>query len=157
MAVRPLRFTCETRIAMSATEICERIARVESWPEFGGYGVIPGIASAHYEHRAEGMVGSRIRVRNRDGSTHREEIHEWSPRTRVEMQMREFSQPLQSLATHFVEEWIFSERSPGTLVQRTFTLHPRSHLTWPPLLVVSLLLKRAVARHVQQMRAMSES
>lgn len=141
---------------MAAAQICARIARVELWPEFEGYGILPGIEAASYERRTAEMTGSRIAVRNRDGSTHVEEITEWSPGVRVTMRMQEFSPPLRSLADHFVEQWDFTEDSSGTRIRRSFSLYPRSALTRVPLWLISRLLQRAVARHLRQMQSSAD-
>lgn len=142
---------------MAPADISARIARVELWPEFAGYGPIPGIESAHYEKHAEGMIGARIRVKNRDGSTHVEEITEWSPERRIVMTMHSFSPPLQKLADRFVEEWDFTRATDRTAVRRSFTLYPRSPLARPLLSVISKLLRRAISRHLDQMRLAAEA
>ena len=53
------------------------------------------------------IVGTRIRVTNRDGSTHVEEIVVWQPDQKIELQMSEFSAPLSHLATSIDERWMF--------------------------------------------------
>ena len=138
---------------MPPAQICQQIARVESWREFSGYGPLPGIASAQYEHRTDDMKGSRIRVQNSDGSGHVEEITEWNPDERVVLQLKEFSPPLNSLADRFVEEWEFTPAPAGTQVQRTFSLYPLNAVTRVPLWVISLLLRRAIARHLNEMKS----
>lgn len=46
------------------------------------YGPLPGIREAEFEAKTAEIVGTRIRVTNRDGSTHVEEIVEWEPTRR---------------------------------------------------------------------------
>jgi hypothetical protein len=99
------------------------------------------------------MTGSRIRVRNRDGSEHVEEITEWNPEGRIVLQLREFSPPLSTLCDRFGEEWEFTPHPDGTQVRRTFSLYPRSTVARVPLWAISLLLRRAVARHLRQMKS----
>jgi hypothetical protein len=99
------------------------------------------------------MTGSRIRVRNRDGSEHVEEITEWNPGERVVLQLREFSPPLSTFADRFIEEWDFTPGLDGTQVRRTFSLYPRSAVARVSLWAISLLLRRAMARHLRQMKA----
>ena len=100
-----------------------------------------------------GQTGlSRIRVTNTDGSSHIEEIMEWQPNHRLRLQMKEFSPPLSRLATRFEESWAFVRIGSATRVTRTFELHPQSALTRPVLWLISLLLRRAIARHLRQMR-----
>ena len=98
-------------------------------------------------------VGSRIRVTNTDGSSHLEEIVEWEPDHRIRLAMKEFSAPLSRLATGFEETWEFQRIDGGTVVTRSFRLHARSALARLPLWVISFFLKRAIARHLREMRA----
>ena len=98
-----------------------------------------------------GIVGSRIRVINTDGSTHVEEIVQWQPE-RIEMHMKEFSTPLSRLASGIEETWDFKRIDNTTRVTRSFKLHAKSALTRPVLWLISILLKKAIARHLRQMR-----
>jgi len=66
--------------------------------------------------------------------------------------MRGFSPPLSRLATGFDETWGFASDGRETRVARSFAIHPRSRLTRPPLWLISLLLRKAIARHLRQMR-----
>lgn len=127
------------------------ITDLSRWPEFSGYGPLPGIAGAAYESRTDDMVGSRIRVTNADGSSHVEAIIRWVPGGAVAMKMHDFTPPLSRLATHFIEEWAFEPRGAGTLVTRRFELYPRSAATRPFLWLISLLFRRAIARHLKEM------
>jgi len=153
MGAEPITFSCRELLTASPAQICQQIARVESWREFHGYGPLPGIASAQYERRTPGMKGSRIRVRNRDGSGHVEEITEWNPEERIVMQLQEFSSPLGTFADRFVEEWEFTPGPDGTQVRRKFSLYPVSAVARVPLWAISLLLRRAIARHLRQMKS----
>jgi len=157
MGARPIRFSCCEVLPVSPAQVCQQIARVESWCEFRGYGPLPGIESAQYERRTPGMKGSRIRVRNRDGSEHVEEITEWNPRECVVLQLQEFSSPLSTFSDRFVEEWELRPGPDGTQVRRTFSLYPLSRVARVPLWVISLLLRRAVAEHLRQMKSSSAS
>ena len=74
--------------------LTDAIADVSQWPTFQGYGPIPGIAEAVYEHRTDEMVDSRIRCTNTNGSTHTEVIYEWEPGERIVMVLQDFSPPL---------------------------------------------------------------
>jgi len=66
--------------------------------------------------------------------------------------MTGFSAPLPRLATEFQESWSFERAGTATRVTRSFELHPKSAVTRPALWLISLLLRRAVARHLRQMR-----
>jgi hypothetical protein len=77
--VKPITFTCREILPLAPEEIAEQILDLTKWPEFRGYGPIPGIRSAEYETKTPNVVGSRIRVSNLDGSSHVEEIVEYRP------------------------------------------------------------------------------
>jgi len=122
------------------------------WPDFHGYGPIPGIKVAEFDVQTPNIVGTRIRVMNLDGSNHVEEIVEWQPDHRIQLEMKEFSPPLSRLATGFEETWEFTRTSNGTHVVRSFRLCPKSLLGRLALRVISFFLKRAIARHLREMR-----
>jgi hypothetical protein len=65
---------------------------------------------------------------------------------------QEFSAPLARLATWFEETWDFERSDNATKVTRSFNLHSKSALTRPLLWVISIFLKKAIARHLAQMR-----
>jgi hypothetical protein len=71
------------QLALTPEEIAGRILDVSNWHSFRGYGPVPGVKSAVFESRAPGVVGSRVRVTNTDGSGHVEEIVEWRPGERI--------------------------------------------------------------------------
>ena len=116
------------------------------------YAPIPGIKSAEFETRTPNVVGSRIRVTNLDGSTHVEEIVEWQPDRRLQLQMGNFSKPLSRLATAFVETWEFERVGNETKVARSFELNAKSMLTKLVLWFISFFLKRAIARHLTKIK-----
>lgn len=152
MKGNPIRFTCEATLTQTPEEIASQILDLSKWPEFNGYGPLPGIKQAEFETKTAEIVGTRIRVTNRDGSTHVEEIVEWKPTRRLRLHMHKFSPPLSRLATSFDETWEFEQESDRTHVVRSFEMHPKSALTRPLLWLISFLLKRAIARHLEQMR-----
>lgn len=92
--MKSITFACKKTLPLAPEEIANQILDVEKWPEFQGYGPIPGIKTAEFEIRTANIVGSRIRVTNLDGSTHVEEIVEWQPDQRLQHQMQDFSPPL---------------------------------------------------------------
>lgn len=155
--MQPIRFACEQTIGLSPEQVVERILDLANWTDFQGYGVLPGIQRAEVEVRTPEIVGTRIRVTNSDGSSHVEEIVEWQSDRRLTLHMQEFSPPLCRLATRFDETWLFEPRHQETKVTRAFQLHARSALTWPLLWAISFLLKKAIARHLRQMRVGSEA
>ena len=127
------------------------ILDLSKWPEFQGYGPLPGIKSAEFEVRTPDVVGTRIRVGNTDGSSHVEEITDWQPNRQLTLQLREFSPPLSRLATHMDETWEFERMGNQTQVVRSFEIHAKSAVTRPAIWLISLMLRRAVARHLQQL------
>jgi hypothetical protein len=154
--LKPITFACQETLGMLPEQIARQILDISQWSSFQGYVVLPGISNAEFEIRTPEIVGSRVRVTNTDGSSHVEEIVEWEPDRRVRLNMREFSPPLSRLATGFEETWEFSRIGRGTRVVRSFELHATSRVTRPLLWVISILLKKAIARHLRQMRYSSD-
>lgn len=151
--MKPITFTCRETLALAPADIAVQILDLAKWPEFTGYGPLPGIQSAEFEVRTPEIVGTRIKVTNTDGSSHVEEIIEWQPDARLVLHMADFSTPLSRLATRFEEEWVFERAGDATHVARTFRLYPKSVLTYPAVWLISLLLRRGVARHLRQIKA----
>ena len=151
--MKPITFACEETLPFAPDDIARQILDLAKWPEFQGYGPIPGIKEAECELQTPGIVGTRIRVTNTDGSSHVEEIVQWEPDSRLRLRMHEFSAPLTRLATEFMETWEFQPVGNETKVTRSFELHPKSIAAWPLLWVISFLLQRAIARHLQQMKS----
>jgi len=149
-AMKDPGFRCTRRIPATPAEIRAAIADVERWPEFRGFGPLPGIEKAEYRERTADTVGSVIRVRNRDGSGHTERILEWTD-DRVVMELGEFTAPLDRFAERFVETWSFAPDGASTRVERGLRLVPRGVLGRPFLFLISFLLKRAIARHLDDM------
>ena len=150
--MNPITFTCEETLPLAPEDIARQILDLTKWPEFQGYWPIPGIKVAEFDVQTPGIIGSRIRVTNLDGSSHVEEIVEWQPDQRIRLHMKEFSTPLSRLATGFEETWEFKGTELGTHVTRSFHLHAKSFPTRLLLKVISFFLKRAIARHLREMR-----
>ena len=155
--MKPITFSCEETLGLPPGRIAEQILDLTRWPDFRGYGVLPGIRAAEFEARTPEVVGTRIRVTNTDGSSHVEEVVEWQPDRRLRLRMGEFSPPLSRLAAGFDETWEFEVTGEATRVVRSFELQPRSVATRPLLWLISLPLKRAIARHLRQMRGAAVS
>jgi hypothetical protein len=150
--MKPITFTCEETLPLAPEAIAQQILDLTKWPEFHGNGPIPGIKVAEFEVQTLGIVGSRIRVTNGDGSSHVEEIVEWQPNHRIRLTMKEYSTPLSRLATEFEETWEFKHTGNETHVTRSFRLHAKSILARLVLWVMSFFLKRAIVRHLLEMR-----
>lgn len=150
--MKPITFSCETTLSQKPEKIASQILDLSQWPNFNGYGPLPGIDRAEFETKTAEIVGTRIRVANRDGSTHVEEIVEWEPTRRLLLHMHDFSPPVSRLATSFNETWEFQPSGEDTKVVRSFELYPKSALTKPLLWLISFLLRRAIARHLTTMQ-----
>ena len=150
--MKPITFSCEEILPFAPDDIAPQILDLTKWPDFHGYGPIPGIKVAEFEVKTPGIVGSRIRVINTDGSTHVEEIVQRLPDQRIEMHMKEFSTPLSRLATGIEETWDLKRLDNATRVTRSFKMHAKSALTRSILWLISILLKKAIARHLREMR-----
>jgi hypothetical protein len=91
ISVKPIAFSCKKTLDLAPEEIAGKILDVTEWPNFKGFGPIPGIKVAEFEVRMQEIVGSRIRVINVDGSKHVEEIIEWQPNRLIRLHMKNFS------------------------------------------------------------------
>lgn len=151
----PIRFVCRETLPFPPEAIAAQILQLENWPSFAGYGPLPGIISAQFERQTPEVVGTRIRVLNRDGSSHVEEIVEWNPRERLLLRFGDFTPPFSHLAQRMEEAWEFALVEQGVLVNRSFSIYPRAWWSWPLLWLISWLLKGAVARHLQIMKTAS--
>lgn len=150
--MKPITFSCQETLPLAPEEIAGQILDLAKWPDFHGYGPLPGIKAAEFEIRTDGIVGTRIRVTNMDGSSHVEEIVEWRPDQRIRLEFKDFSPPVSRLATRFEETCEFQRVENGTKVIRTFQLHARSVLTKLILWMISFFLKGAIARHLREMK-----
>jgi len=152
----PITFSCEETLPLAPEEIARQILDLTKWPDFHGFGPLPGIKVAVFEVQTPGIVGSRIRVTNQDGSSHVEEIVEWEPAHRLRLEMKEFSAPLSRLATGFEETWEFKRNGNETHVTRSFRLHAKSVLARLLLWMMSFFVKWAIVRHLREMRTIEE-
>lgn len=150
--MKPITFACKETLVLTPEDVARQILDLTKWPNFQGYWPIPGIRTAEFEVQTPGIIGSRIRVTNLDGTSHVEEITEWQPDHRLQLHMGEFSAPLSRLATGFAETWEFERVGHETRVRRSFAMNARSIATWPVLWAISFLLKRAIARHLWQIK-----
>ncbi len=154
--MKPIRCCCVANLPLLPEEIAAQILDLEKWPEFQGFGVLPGIRTAVFECRPTDIVGTRIRVTNTDGSSHVEEIVEWQPERRLRLHMHSFSAPLSYLAKSMEEKWEFELVDGGTRVRRSLEMFPLSRMSWPLIWAISQLLRRAIARHLRQMQEASK-
>lgn len=146
--MKPIEVQVVGRTQQSPQEICTQFLDTSRWSEFTGYAILPGIKEAYFEARTSGLVGSRIRVQNTDGSSHVEEIIEWDVDNRIALRFHEFSPPLQRIATHFVETWEFRQGANGTDVTRKMGMYPKGWPGWMLLMPISRLMKKAFERNL---------
>jgi hypothetical protein len=148
--MKPIEIKIVGHVQKSSSEICTEILDTERWSEFEGYSILPGIESAHFEMKTPEIVGSRIKVQNKDGSSHVEVIIEWDVANRIALRFQEFNSPLQNLATHFIEAWEFRKLPDGTEASRIMTMYPKGLLGWLILVPISKLMKKAFEKNVRQ-------
>ncbi len=150
--MNPIEFEVKKIIKNSAKEISKKALEVENWNSFDGYGILPGIEKAEFEERTKKMIGSRIRVKNSDGTDHLEEILEWGSGKRIVMKIYDFPTALSYVATHFIEEWNFEKLGKNeTLVSRKFQLFPTSFLTRPLLSQIAAFIEKSIAKQLDEM------
>jgi hypothetical protein len=145
--MKPIEVKIVGHIRKSSQEICTEFLKTEHWSEFKGFSILPGIKSAHFETKTSGLIGSRIKVQNTDGSSHVEEIIEWDVINKIALRFQEFDSPLQHLATHFIEVWSFRGSTDGTEVSRTMTMYPKDAFGWLMLIPISKLMKKAFEKN----------
>jgi hypothetical protein len=148
--MKPIEIKIHGYTQKSSQEICEEFLDTERWSEFKGYSILPGIEHAHFEKKTPGLVGARIKVQNKDGSSHVEEIIEWDTANKVALRFQEFSSPLQHLATHFIETWEFRKSANGTEMSRTMSMVPKGIFGWLMLIPISKLMKKSFEKNLIQ-------
>ena len=149
-AMKPIEIKITGHIQKTSLEICEGILDIERWSEFKGYSILPGITSAQFEVRTPEITGSKIKVKNTDGSSHVEEIIEWDVTRKIALRFQEFNSPLSSLATHFIETWEFHNSPNGTETSRRMAMYPKGVLGWLALIPISRLMKKAFEENLRQ-------
>ena len=149
--MKPIEITANCHFKKTSQKICEEILDTNRWDEFEGYSFLPGIESANFEIKTPAVLGSRIKVKNRDGSSHIEEIIEWDVHNKGSLRLQEFDSPLKNFATHFLEVWTFSKLDDGTTVSRAMTMYPKGILGWLILKPISKLMKKALVKHLIQL------
>jgi hypothetical protein len=149
--MKPIEVKIAGLVYKSPQEICSEILDTRRWSEFKGYSILPGIEQALFETKTPEVIGSRIKVRNTDGSSHVEEIIEWDVHNRIALKFQEFDSPVRNLATHFIEVWEFRTVADGTEVTRSMTMYPKGVAGGIMLIPISRLMKKAFEKHLSQM------
>ena len=117
----PTTFYAEETYRSPPHVISERLLDPRRTRRFGRQMAAPGVATAEYEQRTANVVGTRIRVTRKDGSSYVEEIIEWEPETHVAMEVKDFSASMASAGYRFKESWDFERIGDKTKVCRSLT------------------------------------
>jgi len=149
--MNPIKIEVDSFVNLSPMDICSIILNTNEWNKFEGYSILPGIEKAEFEKRTDSIVGSRIKVTNRDGSTHIEEIIEWDENRKVAFKFQEFDSPLKNFASHFIEEWYFTVSGAGTTISRIMIMYPKNLYGSILLKPISLLMKKALKKNLAQL------
>jgi hypothetical protein len=148
--MKPIVVQVKSQSPKSPKAIGETMMDVSRWPEFEGYSFLPGIESAAFETQTTNWVGTRIRVCNKDGSKHIEEIVEWIPDQRIVLRFQEFQSPLRRFASHFLETWEFSGEGAETTILRSMAMYPKGIFGWLILKPISGLMRKAFQRQAER-------
>ena len=149
--MKPIEIQTYSLIKKSPQEICSYILDTNHWSKFEGYFFLPGIEKAEFEKRTEKIIGSSIKVHNRDGSSHVEEIIAWDVNRKVVLKFQEFNSPLKNFTTHFIEEWRFTVSGRETEIKRSMKMYPINLLGWIILKPISKLMKKALEKNLIQL------
>jgi len=149
--LNPIEITTNGFVNKTPNDICSILLDTNRWSEFEGYSILPGIEKAEFEKRTAEVVGSRIKTRNTDGSSHVEEIIEWDVNKKVVFKFQEFNSPLKNFATHFIEEWNFLAKDEGTEIERSMKMYPKHVMAWLILKPISILMKKALEKNLMQL------
>jgi hypothetical protein len=147
--MNPIKIEVKSLINLSPKEISSIILDTSKWKKFEGYSILPGIEKAEFEKRTDSVVGSKIKVHNKDGSTHIEEIIEWDVHRKVVLKFQEFNSPLKKFASHFMEEWYFTVSDSGTEIVRVMKMYPINITGLILLKPISLLMKKALKKNLE--------
>jgi hypothetical protein len=149
--MKPILIKITGHTGRSSQEVCAEFLKTERWSEFKGYLFLPGIKKAEFELKTPGVLGSRIKVYNTDGSTHIEEVIKWDVENQIALRFDAFQPPLQNLATHFIETLRFKKSDGGTDIERSMVMYPKGLSGQILLLPISRLMKKSLERNIRQL------
>ena len=153
--MNPIKIEVNSLVDLSPKEICSIILDTSQWKKFEGYSILPGIKKAEFEKRTDTVLGSRIKVYNTDGSTHIEEIIDWDVNKKVVLKFQEFNSPLKYFASHFIEGWNFVASAHRTEIRRIVKIYPKNIFGFILLRPISLLMKKALVKNLEQLNLSS--
>lgn len=123
--------------------VFDRIADLDQWSTFRGWGPMPGITRAELVEGTAVAAGALVRVTNSDGSVHHERFEVFDRGRALRIRM-ELGPPAGWFLAGIVET--LAPGPDGVLVRR-FELTPRSWLTLPMVWLIRGMLRRAVLAH----------
>lgn len=147
--MKPTTFTWKEIHKSAPAVLAKRILDLRRVREVGNESVVPGIASATFETRTADVVGTRIHVKSKDGTSYVEEVTEWEPERRVTLEVKEFSESMASSGYRFEESWEFQRLGNKTHVVRSLTVYDKSANTRPEPHQTSVNMSGAFSRHLR--------
>ncbi len=144
-----IQFTVSAKTELTVDEIVAGMFDEANWRAFKKSGLVPGIQDVQIEGSAQSVVGTVFKVKNSDGSHHKETITEYTPSHSLTMRLDEFSSPLNKFASHFREIWTFEHHDGYTHFERTFELYPKNFFGSIFLRVIAYFFRQSVEKHSQ--------
>lgn len=152
-----LEFSTTSETAGTPAQVFAFITDLANWTSFAGWGPLPGIAEAALPAGETMQLGARVAVRNTDGSRHCEVVTRFEPGRAYAVRM-ELTPPASYLMAGIDELVLLSPLAAGTRIDRTFSVRPRSVLTYPMVYFSTyVMLRRAVLAHDARCREMMAS
>lgn len=143
----------QVSLPLRPEQVFDFLASEEGFLSFAGGGIVPGIAEVRFDHGGFRKVGSKARVRNTDGSTHREEIRRVDRPRGYAVRIDRLSSPFRFLVRHVDEVWTLSPNGTGTSIDRAFVFTLRSALSLPVAAPLGhVLFRHAMRRHHDALR-----
>lgn len=126
----------------------DHVISPDGMASFTGFGPVPAIERVDWDEGPPPATrGAGATVYNGDGTTHRETVLAAHPGTRYSLRMSGFTGRAALVIGRMEEDWRFHADGDGTLIERTFDVHPPA---WPraplTLAFVHLFLGPAVRR-----------
>lgn len=152
-----LEFSTTSAAPGTPEQVFAFITDLANWTSFAGWGPLPGIAEAALPAGESMRLGARVAVRNTDGSRHHEVVTRFEPGRAYAVRM-ELTPPASYLMAGIDELVLLSLAAGGTHIERTFSVRPRSVLTYPMVwFSTHVMLRRAVLAHDARCRDLMAS
>jgi uncharacterized protein YndB with AHSA1/START domain len=145
------------KLPLPPERVFDFLSSEEGFLSFAGAGIVPGLAEVRFDHGGFRVAGSKARVTNTDGSTHREEIRRVDRPHGYAVRIDQLSSPFRFLVRHVDEVWTLTPDGTGTALDRAFVFTLRSRVALPVALPLGHVLFRfAMRRHHDILRAWAE-